>query len=147
LGRDDGSAGDGTVHPRIPGGLPLFERSALLQFLLSPRLIPVGEEFLAVECGPLDHESNHPGRQAAGEDGQIANIDQSNLATVFCVEMRRVMIVKEHLDDDAEKRLISGMGCLVAQGGEDVFRLPSRCFEVQGVRAEIDFVLPYKLTE
>jgi len=49
-------------QPQLLGRLLLFERSDSLQFLLSPRPLPVSEEFLAVECRPLDHKSRHPGR-------------------------------------------------------------------------------------
>jgi len=83
--------------------LSLLERSNLQQFLLSLRPLPVDEEFLLVDRRPFDHEPHHARRQATGKDGQVANFDQSDVAAVLRMEMRWVVIVKEHLDDDAEE--------------------------------------------
>lgn len=46
-----------------------------------------------------------------------------------------------------KKRLISGINGLAAQGGKDFFRIFSRHFEIQGVRAKINFVEPDKLAK
>ena len=63
------------------------------------------------------------------------------------MEMWRVVIVKEYLDDDTKKREISGPGGLALQAGENLFRLLARCFQIQGVRAEINLITPGKLAE
>lgn len=86
-----------------PCFLALSKRGNLQQVLLSPRPFPVKEEFLLVDCRPFNHESQHARRQATREDGQVANFDQSNVATVLRMEMRWIVIIKEHLDDDAEE--------------------------------------------
>ena len=39
------------------GQAPLFQRRDFLKYLLCPSPFPVSKEFLAVECGPLDYES------------------------------------------------------------------------------------------
>jgi hypothetical protein len=41
-----------------------------------------------------------------------------------------------------KKRLISGMGRLVAKHGKEILRFLARYLEVEGVRAEIDPVVP-----
>ena len=56
-----------------------------------------------MDCRPFDHESHHARRQATREGGQVTNFDESNIATLLRMEMGRVVIVKEHLDDDAEE--------------------------------------------
>jgi len=77
------------------GWLFLFEWGNLQQFLLSPCPTPVSEQFLLVDRRPFDHESYHSRRQSTGEDGQVANVDQSNVPAVLGMEMRRVVIIKE----------------------------------------------------
>jgi hypothetical protein len=42
-------------------------------------------------------------REATGENRQVPNLDQRNVATILSMEMRRVVIIKEHLDDNSEK--------------------------------------------
>ena len=108
-----------------------------MQFLLCPCPLPVGEKFMLMERRPLDHESHRARRQPTGEDGQVADIDQGKVAAVLGVEVRRVVIVKEHLDlmTMPKNRLISGTSGLVPQGGKDVFRRLARYLEVEGVRA------------
>ena len=83
--------------------LVLCERGYPKQFLLGPRSLPVNEEFLLVDCGPFDHEPHRARRQATGEDGQVADLDQSNFAAVLGMKMGRIVIVKEYLDDDSEE--------------------------------------------
>jgi hypothetical protein len=56
-----------------------------------------------VDCGPFNYESQHARRQVAREDGQVANFDQSNVATLLRMEMRWIVIIKEHLDDDPKE--------------------------------------------
>ncbi len=56
-----------------------------------------------MESRPLNYESYRTRRQVAGEDGQVANIDQRKIAAVLGMEVRRIVIVEEHLDDDAEE--------------------------------------------
>ena len=56
-----------------------------------------------MEGRPLDHESHRARWQPTGEDGQVADIDQSKGVAVLRMEVRRVVIVEEHLDDDVEE--------------------------------------------
>jgi len=56
-----------------------------------------------MEGRPLNHESRHARGQPAGEDGQVADIDQSKVAGVLGMEVRGIVIVEEHLDDDAKE--------------------------------------------
>jgi len=39
----------------------------------------------------------------AREGGQVADVDQSQVAAVLRMEMGRIVIIKEHLDDNAEE--------------------------------------------
>jgi len=56
-----------------------------------------------MDCCPLDHEPHHARRQLARESGQVADVDQGQVAAVLRMEMGRIVIIKEHLDDDAEE--------------------------------------------
>ena len=78
-----------------------------------------------MEGRPLDYESHRARWQPTGEDGQVADIDQSKGAAVLRMEVRRVVIVEEHLDDDAEEPadLRHGLARGVAPGR----RLPASC--------------------
>jgi len=96
-----------------------------VQFLLCPRPIPVSEEFLLMEGRPFNHESYHARRQPAGEDGEVADIKQRKVAAVFRMEVRRIVIVEEHLDDDAEEPADLRHGRARAAGRER--RLPASC--------------------
>jgi hypothetical protein len=61
--------------------------------------------------------------------------------------MGRVVIIKEHLDEYPKETEDSGTGGLVLQAGENLFRLLAPCFQIQGVRAEINLISPGKLAE
>lgn len=52
---------------------------------------------------PLDHKTRDARRQPSRKNCQSADIDQRKVAAVFRMEVRRVVIVKEHLDDDPEE--------------------------------------------
>lgn len=65
--------------------------------------LPVVEEFLLVECRPLDDKARCTRRETTGEDGQVANIDQSDVPGILRMEMWGIMMVEEHLDDDPKE--------------------------------------------
>ena len=52
---------------------------------------------------PLDHKTRYPGRQPSRKHRESANIYQSKLTAILRMKMRWVVIVKEHLDNDAEE--------------------------------------------
>lgn len=81
----------------------LFERSDSLERLLGAGPFPVSEELLLVQGRPLDHEAAHARRQATGKRREIADIDQCKIVAVLRVEVRRIVILEEHLDADAEE--------------------------------------------
>jgi hypothetical protein len=56
-----------------------------------------------MECCPLDHKTCHPGRQSSSKYCQSANIDQRKITAILGMKVRWIMIVREHLDDDAEE--------------------------------------------
>lgn len=96
--------------------------------------------------GPFDQKSCHAWGQPASKDRQIVNINEGLGASILRMKMWGTMVLKEHLDHDAENRLISGMGSLAPQCGEDVLWLLSCYLEVQGVRAQINLVVPDKFS-
>jgi len=83
------------------------------------------EELLLMKCCPLNHESHHARRQAPGEDGQVADIDQGKVTAVLRMEVRRIVIVEEHLDDNAEEPADFRHG--QAPGATRGKRLPVSC--------------------
>ena len=68
-----------------------------------PFFVSPFEELFLVDCCPLDHEPHHARRQVAREGGQIADVDQRQVAAVLRMEMGWIVIIKEHLDDNAEE--------------------------------------------
>jgi hypothetical protein len=52
---------------------------------------------------PLDHKTRYAGRQPSRKHRESANIDQRQVTTILRMKVRWVVIVEEHLDDDAEK--------------------------------------------
>jgi hypothetical protein len=63
------------------------------------------------------------------------------------MEVRRMVIVEEYLNDDAEEPANLRHGRPLAERGEDFYRLLAREFEVEEVRAEINLIAPIKLAE
>lgn len=61
------------------------------------------EEFLLVECRPLDDKAHCARRETTGEHGQVPDFDQSDVAGILGMEMWRIVVIKEHLDDNPEK--------------------------------------------
>ena len=80
-----------------------FKRRDLLKDLPCPCFIPVSDEFLLVERRPFDHKPCDTGWQATREDREVVNINQRNVSAVFRVEMWRIVVIEEHLNDDAKE--------------------------------------------
>ena len=53
---------------------------------------------------PFQHKNEGARRQAAAEDGQGANVDSGFVLGVADVEMRRNVVVPEHLDYESVKQ-------------------------------------------
>jgi hypothetical protein len=56
-----------------------------------------------VQCGPFDYKAYYARRQVTGENREIADVDQSNVAALLGVKVWWGMIVEEHLDHDTEE--------------------------------------------
>jgi len=50
---------------------------------------------------PLGNETERAGRQLAGNDRQAVDIHEGLVRAIFGMEVRRVVIIKVHLDDDS----------------------------------------------
>jgi len=114
----------------------------LLELLLSLRSLPIREKFLLVERRPLNYESHRPRRQTAGEDSEGTDTDQSDATPYSAWKCGGLWSSKNILMTMPKNRLISGTGGLLAQDREQLFGLLAGYLEVQGVRAEIDLVVP-----
>jgi len=64
---------------------------------------PIGQKFGLMKRGPFDDQSKCPCWQMAGKHAQGLDFDQHFLFSVTGVEMRRIVLVKEHLDHNPEE--------------------------------------------
>ena len=86
----------------------LFQRGNLFQGFQRLDLLPVCNQFRFVQTRPFsDQPACAHGTQLAGKK-LATKIERRELSLILDVEMRGVMIVKEHPDDDAEKRRNDG---------------------------------------
>jgi hypothetical protein len=91
-----------------------FQGRDLLEFLPRSGPIPVGEKLPLMKRRPLDHKTCYARRQPSGKHGQCSNIDQRKVIAIFRVKVRWIVSSKNILMTMPKKRLISGMGGLVA---------------------------------
>lgn len=68
---------------------------------MAPGALPSSEQIALVERGPFDDQGMSFGWKMAAEQAEGANFQLRPVVTVARVEMRRVMIVPIHLDNDA----------------------------------------------
>lgn len=67
------------------------------------RARPVSSQLFPVQAGPFNYNAQSTGWQIPGNYGKAGYFNQSFKLIVFCMEMRRGMIVEIHVDDDAVK--------------------------------------------
>jgi hypothetical protein len=73
------------------------------QSLTSRRQLPVQQELIPVLSRPFDRETEGPGWELPVEDLETANRDLDFEFAVHGVEVRRVVIIEVHPDDDPEE--------------------------------------------
>jgi hypothetical protein len=56
-----------------------------------------------MDCYPLDDQPRGKRRQIAAQHTAPLNVDLGTMVPIFGVKVRRVVIVKEHLDHHAKK--------------------------------------------
>jgi hypothetical protein len=79
----------------------LFKRRDFRQGFVAPGAFPPSEQVALVERGPLDEKGVSFRREMAAKQAEGANFHLGFVVTVPGVEVRRVMIVPIHLDNDA----------------------------------------------
>ena len=84
-------------------GQLLLQGFDFFQRLLTFHGFPIVGEFFCVEGRPFNDESEGAGREFALYYGEGADVDATSVFTVLGVEMRRVVFVIKHADDDTEK--------------------------------------------
>src|SRR5512137_331895 len=65
--------------------------------------LPGSPQFLTMERGPFQHEGERPPREFATVDLQRFNEKQRLRTRVLRMKVRRLMVIIEHLDDDAKE--------------------------------------------
>jgi hypothetical protein len=83
--------------------LGLLQRIDLDKRLLPLRPFPVAEQFILVLRCPFDHETKCPWREVACEDSKGYYINQHLILSIKRMEMRRIVVIEKHLDDDPIK--------------------------------------------
>jgi hypothetical protein len=71
--------------------------------LIHSRRFPVLEKFILMLCRPFDYQAEHPGRKLPFQDAEGRYFDGRSLVSVPRMEMRGIMFVEEHRDDDSEE--------------------------------------------
>ena len=74
-----------------------------MQFFAGPCPIPISEKLLLVHCRPFNHEARYPRREASGKYRESSNVDECHISAILRMKVRRVVIVKKHLDHNAEE--------------------------------------------
>jgi hypothetical protein len=69
---------------------------------------PHGEQFFLVEFRPLFSKTPHPGREPTIDYVQSLNCHCGLVLVIAYMEMRRIVVVKIHTDDDTEKTAYFG---------------------------------------
>jgi hypothetical protein len=69
---------------------------------------PHGEQFFLVEFRPLFSKPPHPGREPTIDYVQSLNCHCGLVLVIAYMEMRRIVVVKIHTDDDTEKTAYFG---------------------------------------
>lgn len=77
------------------------ERFDLVQPLEVAGLPPQPHEFLLVKGCPLGYQTERPPWKATRDQGQSIDLDPGLLSPVLSVEMRGIVVVEIHSDDDA----------------------------------------------
>ena len=71
--------------------------------LTRPGQFPVSAQLVSVKHRPLQNEGERTPRQLSPEDVESVNADESLVLLIDRVEVRGLMIVEEHPDDDPEE--------------------------------------------
>ena len=66
-----------------------------------PSQLPIRQEFNLMLGNPLDHESECPRFNAPVQHLPCANVDCHLLPAILCMEVRRVVFMKEHGNNNA----------------------------------------------
>jgi hypothetical protein len=95
--------GNGSDPPRRrgPHGRNHFSGAIFLGSSLRVQYIPVLHQFGAMLLRPLEHQGVRPARETPADDFPRPDVDQRLVLGVERGEMRRSMILPEHLDQDS----------------------------------------------
>src|SRR5712691_4296243 len=77
------------------------QRSNLAWRLEAACPLPRGQQFALMQGGPFRHHSQGASRETATQDGQRGEADENLVLTILGMEVGRVVVVVEDLDDDA----------------------------------------------
>jgi hypothetical protein len=72
-----------------------------------------------MQGSPLDHQRERPRREPASQDRMIPDADHDLAPGVSGVKVRSRMVVRVHLDDDAEEATDLGHGADLERGRRD----------------------------
>jgi hypothetical protein len=81
----------------------LSQRLNLLGLQILPSQIPIRQEIILMLGSPLDHESECPRFNAPFQNLQGENVDCHLLPAILRMEVRRVVFMKEHGNNNAIK--------------------------------------------
>ena len=81
----------------------LVERFNPAKCLLRLGSVPVLHKLLLVQISPFDYQAQYPRGQPAGKKRKIPYLDQSLIVPINGMKVRRVMLLKKHLDHNSEK--------------------------------------------
>ena len=87
----------------IPMAAFLVKWLDLLERFLAGGSLPILQQFLLVERGPLDDKSECSGRKSTGKERQSIHVNECLLASVESMEVRRIVVIPVHLDHNAKK--------------------------------------------
>jgi len=99
--------------------LPFYLSGSIsISVFFLPSVFPIGLQFGAMQCQPLQHELISAIRQVARKHRAIVNRNERAILGLDDVKMRTVLVVVKHSNQNAIK---------AADGGHDdiVFALPS----------------------
>jgi hypothetical protein len=100
---EEGQSCHGFHFDNVPvhGCFPLDERCNRFGRLFRLAELPVLQEFLLVEFRPIQHKIQRAPRQFSFQNLETANIYCCLKLSILSVKVGRMMIVKEHSDDDS----------------------------------------------